>query len=545
MTTEKMLMQGRQAFHQKLWADAYKLLSKANKDRLLKPKDMEFLAIAAYLSGRSSDSNDIWVCTYNAYLENNNIKGAVRAAFWLGFTLLNKGESARGGGWIGLADRLLKENQVDSVENGYLILPVALQLLRSGDASNSFKNFENAGKIGESFRDTDLITLSRLGRGQALIKLKEIDKGVSFLDEAMATVESGQVSAIVSGIVYCAVIEACLEIYDLQRAREWTNALTSWCESQPHLVPFRGQCLIRRSEILQLHGEWPSAKEEAYRATEVLNQKIAEPLTGYAYYQLGELYRLQGEFIKADEVYHQASKNGYNPQPGLSLLRLAQKKEDIAVTLIITAEKEAKDMKTRSKILPAFVEIMLAVNKIQKAHNALVEFMQITNELNAPFLHGTAAYAEGTILLKKEEEKAAIKQFVKSKIIWEKLRAPYLTARTRLMTGIAYLKAGDKDTANLEFEAARYLFDQLNATPDVAETDSYLRDKNTAQSCGLSHRELEVLLLIAQGKSNKAVANELYISERTVERHVSNIFSKLHVSSRSAATAFAYKNQFI
>ena len=138
-----------------------------------------------------------------------------------------------------------------------------------------------------------------------------------------------------------------------------------------------------------MHGDWSSAIEEARRATEILTQKITEPAVGAAYYQLGELYRLKGEFDKAEEAYSQASKSGRNPQPGFSLLRLVQGKKDSAIALIETAVKEANDSKTRSRMLPAYIEIMFTANKIQKACKAFEEFIYIIQELEAPFLSAT------------------------------------------------------------------------------------------------------------------------------------------------------------
>jgi DNA-binding CsgD family transcriptional regulator/tetratricopeptide (TPR) repeat protein len=536
MTSENSLDRGREAYRLKLWADAFTFLNKADVEKTLKAEDLESLSIAAYLSGRSEASNDIWARAHKTYHKIGNVQGAIRCAFWLGLTLLNKGESAHGGGWIARARRLLDEEKLDCVEQGYLLIPAALQLLRKSDAKGALAIFEKAGNIGSRFSDADLITFGRLGKGQAMIQLKNLANGVTLLDEAMAAVESGEVSPIASGIVYCAVIESCLEIFDIQRAQEWTYALNAWCESQLQLVPFRGQCLIRRSEILQLHGEWSAAIDEAYRASELLVKPLIEPSAGAAFYQLGELYRLQGDFAKADEAYRQASKCGRNPQPGLALLRLFQGQIETAAASIEFMMKETKDRITRSRMLLACVEIMLASRDIQKARIATNELVELASEFNASFLHATAAYAEGAVLLAEGNEQTALEKLRLGKKIWEDMKAPYQAARVRLLIGIACRRIGDEDTAELELEAAKFTFIQV---------DTLMHDKIRGKTHGLSQRELQVLRLIAIGKSNKDIANDLFISERTVERHVSNIFNKLAVSSRSAATAYAYKRQLI
>jgi DNA-binding CsgD family transcriptional regulator/tetratricopeptide (TPR) repeat protein len=545
MTLDKTLHRGREAFRLMAWADAYTQLSRADKEASVKPEDLEKLAIAAYLMGNSSESNDIWSRAHHDYLNNGDVKCAVRCAFWLGFTLLNKGESARGGGWISRAGRLLDEGHLDCVEKGYLLLPVALRCLGEGDAKGSFTTFEQAGKIGARFRDSDLMTLSRLGRGQALIRLKETPYGLSLLDEAMAAVDSGEISPIVVGIVYCAVIEACLEIFDLRRAHEWTEALSAWCASQPQLVPFRGQCLIRRSEIMQLHGAWQEAIEEAHKASELLSRSNGEPAAGTGYYQLGELHRLRGDFIKAEEAFRQSNKWGRNPQPGLALLRLAQDQVEMAKVAIQHTLQEAKNIKTRTRTLPAYIEIMLVANDPRSAHIAVNELIEIANELDAPILHAMAAQAEGAIFLYDGNVQSALERLRRAWMIWEKLHAPYESARVRLLIGIACQKTGDMAAAEMEYEAARWTFHQLKAIPDIARLDTIVGNRKPGKIHGLTPRELQVLRLLATGKTNHHIAAELFVSERTVDRHVSNILGKLDVPSRAAATAYAYEHHLI
>lgn len=545
MVAEKKLREGRTAFRRQEWRAAYAGFSDVDKHANLEPEDLESLATAAYLLGKSAESHEFWSRAHNDYLNTGNVRCAVRTAFWLGFLLLNRGESARGGGWISRARRLLDDARLECVEQGYVLLPGALRSLTEGNAKNSLATFEQSAKIADQFRDRDLLALACLGRGLSLIRLGQVQEGLSLLDDSMTDVDAKQLSPIVSGIVYCAVIEACLEIYDLRRAHEWTEALSQWCMSQPGLVPFRGPCLIRRSEIMQLHGNWSGAIEEASRANSLLSETKGDPIAGAAFYQLGELYRLRGNYVEAEEAYRQATIAGRNPQPGLALLSLARGQVDSAKASIVRLLKEAKNPKSRTKLLPAYVEIMVAASEIQEAQGAAEELGRIASKLDAPLLHGLAAQTEGVVLLAQGHAYQALKKMSDAMAVWNKLEARYECARVRVLIGLASREIGDEDTARLEYEAARSTFIQLDATPDLARVDALLRKRKSDDTHGLTSREIEVLRLLATGKTNRMIAAEMFVSERTVDRHVSNMLAKLNLPSRAAATAFAYEHHLI
>ncbi len=545
MATAELVDLGKTAFKEQKWNDAFTHLSNADDAQALQPDDLEILAISAYLTGKFNVCNDTLTRSHNALIKEGNIPKAVRCAFWLGFLLVNKGESARGGGWFGHAKKLLDQYGKDCVEQGYLLLPVALRCLGEGDAEGSFRVFNQALEIGNRFFEQDLLALAHLGQGQAIIRMGEPHKGVIFLDEAMVAVDTGELSPIVVGIIYCGVIETCLEIFDLSRAQEWTDALSDWCSSHPYLVPFRGQCLTRRSEIMLLHGKWTDAIKEINHAIDLLSKPTAEPAVGAAFYQLGELYRLQGDFKKAEQAYSEGNKYGKNPQPGLALLRLAQGQVERAKSSINNTFASAKKIKNKSDMLFAFIEIMLAAEDVGTARSSLNELKKIVKDHEAPLLNAVALQAEGAILLAEEDPKSALEKLRNARKTWDELKAPYEAAKTRELIAKASHAMGDKDTAELEYEAAKWTFQQLKATPDLTRIDKYFNLKTSPTTGGLTDREKQVIQLIADGKSNKTIAEELFISERTVERHVSNIFGKLDVSSRSAATAYAYKNQLL
>jgi DNA-binding CsgD family transcriptional regulator len=535
------LDRGREFFGRLAWGDAFAELSAADREGPLALEDLERLAVAAYLVGADADSDAVWLRAHQECLRLGDVVRAARCAGWLAQGLLLRGEMARGGGWLARAQRLLDEAHHDGVERGYLLLPVALQSFDQ-DPAAAYAAFERAASIGARFGDEDLTAYSRTGQGRALIRVGETADGVALLDEVMVAVTAGEVSPIFAGFVYCAVIEACQEIFDLRRAQEWTEALTQWCESQPGLVAYRGQCLVYRAEIMRLHGAWGEAANEAKRACERL---AGRPPVGMAFYQQAEVHRLRGDFAEAENAYRQAGQWGREPQPGLAMLRLAQGQVDAAALAIRRVADETDVRVARSQVLAAFVEIMVAAHDLGAARAAAEELAELADELGAPLLHAVSGYATGAVLIGEGDARAALVVLRRAWAAWQELDAPYEAARVRVLIGLVCRELGDHDTGAVELDAARSVFRQLGAAPDLAQVEALSPTVRSQAPMGLTGRELEVLALVATGKSNREIAATLVISEHTVARHVQNILAKLGVSSRTAASAFAFEHDLV
>jgi DNA-binding CsgD family transcriptional regulator len=517
----------------------------ADRDLDVNGEQLEQLAHEAYIAGRDAEYEDCFTRAHQTFLASGELESAARSAFWLGFALLNKGDVARGSGWIARAERTLGDAP-QCVVHGYLRMPTGIRSIGAGDFSGAYQRFCEADEIGRRFGDRSLVAMALNGRGRALIRMDRVNEGITLLDEAMIAITAGELFPFAIGDVYCSVIEACHEIFDLRRAHEWTAALDRWCASQSDQVRFRGHCLVRRAEILQLHGEWPDALDEARKACERLAQ-TADRTAGAAFYQWAELLRLRGEFADAEEMYRRAAQAGRGVQPGMSLLRLAQGQIGPAAQSIRNVLTEATERRIRSRLLPAFVDIMLAGHDIEAARAGADELSSIAAGLQAPFLRAVAARARGATLLVTGDARSALAALREATAAWDELDAPYELARTRTLIACACRELGDEDAAKIEFDAARQVFKRLGASPDLRHIEQLMRRSvpTSASVSGLSTRELEVLRSLVTGKTNKAIADQLCISEKTVARHISNIFNKLGLSSRAAATAYAYEHGLV
>lgn len=539
------LGRGRESYARRAWMDAYRSLSQADQAAPLGAEDLDLLATSAFMLGRDDDCLSSLERAHHAYLDAGEAMRAVRCAFWLVINLALGGEMSRATGWLGRAQRLVERDGGDCVERGYLLVPIMLRHEAAGDWEAAYAAAADAAEIGERFGDADLLALAIHEQGLALIQQERVEEGLGLLDEAMVAVTAGELSPIVTGIVYCSVIMGCQEVYALRRAQEWTAALTRWCEEQPEMVAFSGRCLVHRAEIMELHGAWREALEEAQRAHQRCLQGKNQSAAAQAFYRQAEVHRLQGLFSAAEEAYRDASRCGCEPHPGLALLRLAQGNNDAAAAAIRRAVGETTEPLKRARLLPAYVEIMLAVGEVQEALSACRELEEISARYESGMLSAMSAHAEGAVDLAEGDTRAALLPLRHAWQMWQELEVPYEAARVRVLLGLACRTLGDDDTAALELEAARDVFEQLGAAPDLARADSLTRRAASVDARGLTPRELQVLRLLAAGRTNKAIAAELVLSERTVDRHVSNIFTKLGVSSRSAATAYAYKQQLV
>lgn len=534
------LDRAREAYARRAWLEAHDALARADDDTVLDPGDLELWAMTKLMLGRDDESVAVLERAHHRYLEQGETRSAVRAATWIGMNLLFRGVIAPANGWLGRAQRLLDSQPGDSVEQGYLMIPAAFRHEAAGEFEAAAALAGEAAAVAERFGDRDLLSMSLNARGTMLIRGGRPSEGFALLDEAMVTATTSDLTPFVLGIVYCGVILACQEVFEVGRAREWTLALSAWVDEQPDLVAFTGRCRIHRAEILQLGGSWSAALEEAGLACRRMTE-TRNAAAGIAYYRRAELLRLRGEFAEAEESYREASGFGWEPQPGLAQLRLAQGNRDVALAAIRRAAAEIAEPLKRAALLPAYVEIALDAGELEEARAACGELEELAGRYESAMLAAMVAYSRGAVALAQGNAQAALVALRGAQQGWLELDAPYEVARTRALLARACSELGDAEAARLELEAACAIFRQLGAAPDLARVEPRV----DGDSHGLSGRELEVLRLVATGKSNREIAAELVISEHTVARHVQNIYRKLELSSRAAATAFAFEHDLV
>ncbi len=543
------LESARVAFARRAWGEAFAAFTEAASDKALAAKDHERRAISAYLIGADDYCAAAWEAAQRTALDAGDHAEAARYAFWLAFCFIMRGQMAHAGGWLGRAERLVADGKLDCEAAGYLLIPALLGALDAGEHEAARDLAVRATEIGRRFDDADLRAFGTLGHGQALLAIGDTTAGTAQLDEVMVSVTANEVGPITTGIVYCAVLLECMNLFDLPRASEWTEALSAWCDAQPDLVPYRGQCLVHRSQLQQATGDWPGATETAGAACARLNDP-PHPALGMAHYQEAELQRLKGAFDAADAAYRQASRHGYQPMPGLALLQLARGNAAAAAASIERALEEPGSPVERAALLAAAADILRVTGDLAHARAAAEELRAIAARASSSaMLKALAGHAVGTLLVAEGDPAAALAELRATAAAWQTLRMPYEGARTTAMIGLACAALGDRTAAALEFDNARETFMALGADPDVQRLVALAAGSDEAASPpavdGLSAREREVLLLIAAGKTNREIAAALVISPHTAGRHVENIFAKLGVTSRAAATAHGYEHGLI
>ena len=537
MDVVEELRRAREAFDRRDWVAAYEGLAAAGSDALL-AADFADLATAAYLVGHHNDCIQALQRAYQGHLDAGDQPAAVRSAFWLAMTLMDRGEVAVANGWISRAHRLLETFEEDTVEHGYLLFFQLLGHVLGGDPVAGLDDAVALTSYGRRFGDGDLLATGLMAQGRCLLYLGRVPEGLRLLDEAMVGVTTGEVSPIFAGQTYCSLIEACQEISDFGRVAQWTTALTTWCGAQVGLVPFTGQCAVHRGQVMRVRGAFTEALAELDGAIARYLAAGTPAAAGVACTEKGALLRILGRYDEAAVVLAQAVRFGHDPQPAPALLSMARGRTEAACAAVRRALGEPRDPIHRSQLLPGAIEVLVAGGDLATARPLVAELVAVGEAFESGSLGAMAGYAAGALALAEDRPADALPALRTALQLWRELGWPYETARTQVLVGRALRGLGDEESAATELRDARRALAALGAEPAAQEADRLLAPGPLPG--GLTAREAEVLRLVATGRSNPDIAAALFLSEKTVARHLSNIFTKLDVSSRTAAAAYAF-----
>ncbi|MDJ1018371.1 MAG: LuxR C-terminal-related transcriptional regulator [Paracoccaceae bacterium] len=531
----------RNAYKQGAWADATQLYLEADSSSELEAGDLDNLVWAAGIAARDADMLAALERLYNFHNAAENHEGSARAAFWSGLRNMMIGEVSLGAGWLQRAGKHAQMTPPDCVQRGFLILPRVFMARAKGDLEAAVSLAAEAVLVGEKCGDPDLIAMAGSIQGGLLFRLGRLEEGYVPIDEAMLLANAVKLSPVVTGAVYCEIVAACCRVLEMERAREWTEILNEWCSRNPQAKAFNGVCQVHRAEVLQLGGDWNEAFAESERAGEGLKGTTEQTAMATAAYRRGEIHRLRGNFEEAEAEYRLAGEIKIDPQPGLALLRLAQGRADEASSMIRRAVETAGDLPAKTALLPACIEILIAVDARDEAERRCAEFYEIAQTYGTEILARVSDLCRGSLAIANEDFADGVAALNRARAFWSAFGAPYLEARARVEIARGLEHLGDVESARVELEAAEKRFRQLGAAPDLARIDALRNDGDGSSSHSLTNRECEVLALLAEGGTNKDIADRLGLSPKTVNRHVENIFNKLGVSSRAAAVANGLK----
>ncbi len=533
----------RELFAAHAWAECRAALAEADARGELDGPQLALLGEVAFLTGDDEQAAGAYARSYRWFLDRAELPAAARSASWCTTVLALAGEFARSAGWAARARRLVDDHGLGGAAEGWVLADEAHRLMVAGRFAEGLPVARAAEELGAAAGDADVLVLSRLSIMHALVMQGDRAEAIRLADEIMVAVGAEETSAAVVGIAYCSAIGACLTVRDVGRAREWTDVLSRWCEARPDLVPYRGQCLVHRAQMKTWGGDWPGAVDEAMHAERLLRG----PPAGDAAYQLGEVHRLMGHLDDAAQHFRRANSLGRRPEPGLSRLRIAQGRADAAVTSLRRLCAEPCTPEDASELLDVLVDAQLAMGAVDAAYACAEELRRVAAGIDTPLVRGLAQRASAVTLLAADRPDAALDAANGCLRAWAALALPHACAQVRVLVGRCLRALGDEPSAELEFDAARECFERLGAAPDLAAVERLAADGAPVgqRPGGLTEREVEVVRLVAAGHTNRLIARELGLSAKTVARHLSNIYTKLGVTSRAATTAYAYDHQLL
>jgi ATP/maltotriose-dependent transcriptional regulator MalT len=531
---DDILRRARAAYEARDWTSAYRDLQAARERGSLSADDLFALGDAAWWLGLIRETLTVSEECYQRFLEEGRVARAAMNALDIGFAWFMRGDPMIGSAWISRARRLL-EDEPECVEQGFLMLVDAGAALDDGDLDNAQVLATQVRDVGRRFSSPTLETLALILEATVLIHRGDVDRGSTLLDEAMLPVVAGRLPPEYAGNAYCQVIAICWELADLTRAQHWTDVLERWCDQLNAAAMFVGVCRIHRVQLLSARGRWTDARREASTACAELAE-MNTSVVGEAHYALGELNRLGDHHAAAEHEYRRAADHGRDPEPGRSLLHVATGDMASALAGVRRALADTSVVLRRPRLLAALVEIASAAGRLDEADAAAGELEAIASRYGTPGFGAWACHSRGLVLLRRGEPGAAIPRLSEACRRYRDLGAGFDVATVRALLGEAYLAVGDP-CAEVELGEAARAFAALGAERSARRVSEVVARPPVPG--GLTARERDVLVKVAERLTNKETAAALFISDKTVARHLANVYLKLGLSTRTAAAAWA------
>ncbi|WP_409330465.1 LuxR C-terminal-related transcriptional regulator [Trujillonella humicola] len=531
-----VLERGREASGRFRWDEAYALYRAAAENEPLGAQDLAALADAAWWLGHTEESLALSEQVYRRHLHGAQVPQAAMLAIEIGFLWMLRGEPTVGSGWISRAKRLL-EDAPESAAHGYLSYLDVEGALGAGRYEEAIERSRAMQQLADRHDDPTLCAVALVLEGGAQVRRGRVTSGLAVIDEAMLPVRAGQVAPNWAGNLYCHVMDLFFELADLDRARAWTRATERWCDEHSNAAMSTGICRVHRAHLHHLEGRWTAAAQEAATACrDLADMNVGVVAEGH--YRIAELHRLRGRHRAAQEHFTRAHELGRDPQPGLALLRLAEGRGATAALRSALASAD-RDL-DRVPLLLAQAQVALACRQSDVTALAAGELDRLAGTFQTPGLLACAAEAVGLARLARGEAAEALPVLREAWRRWRDLEVPYDAARMRVRRAQALAGVDDGEAAAHEVEAARAVFVELGAVDDLRGLDGVLGSGEPPG--GLSAREVQVLRAVCAGRTNRQIATALTLSEKTVARHLSNIFAKLDVASRTEAAAVAFRH---
>ena len=532
-TNSELLMTARTAHARRDWHASYQAFARAGEEAVLCTDDLDAMAVAAWRLGRGKESLRVAERVF-AQLSRTDPSSAAMKAVELGLAWFTRGDVNIGRGWMNRARRLL-DAESEGESHGYLVYLEALVAMVSRDADALANRVTTLQGICGRLDSPALTALCRVAEALAAIGETRIADAYALIDEAMLPVLADEVPIDWAGDIYCVVLNQCHRLADLPRMREWTHSMDRWCTDFAASANYGGVCDVHRLQIQAAGDDYRMLEERLAAASSAL-----EEVNGYAaaegYYQLGEVRRLRGNAEGALAAFARARALGKDPQPGEALLRCAQGDGDRAWTDLRVA-LAGEDLSGRMRLLHGAVDVALARGSVEEAERHCAEMESGAEAFGTPGFRAWAAHARGAILVQQGQHPDALASLEAALREYRTQQSRYETAQVYEWMAVAHRGLGDEELAAADTATAENIYAQLGVEP------AHVCGATTPG--GLTRREIEILAHIASGATNKQVAEQICISEKTVGRHLANIYAKLGVSSRTAAVTWAYANNVI